>query len=126
MNCSIFPGIENNENCVKDISAFIIGLLSGMLAWGLLIPQIVKGYKTKSLKDYSKKTLALLATCHSFMIIYGVLIFQIPILINAPIALSMTFTLVTMKSIYEKNEQYTQNEQNEQNIKEINKEKIDV
>jgi MtN3 and saliva related transmembrane protein len=116
MNCSIFPGIENNENCVKDISAFVFGLMSGMLAWGLLIPQIVKGYKTKSLKDYSKKTLALLATCHSFMIIYGALIFQIPILINAPVALSMTLTLITMKSIYEKNEQHTQNEQTTEEI----------
>lgn len=104
MNCSSFLGIENNENCIKDISAFIFGLLSGMLSWGLLIPQIIKGYKTKSLKDYSKKTLALLTTCHSSMIIYGSLIFQIPILINAPIALSMTLTLVTMKLIYEKNE----------------------
>ena len=65
------------------------------------LQQILAEFTTE---DYSKKTLALLTTCHSSMIIYGSLIFQIPILINAPIALSMTLTLVTKKLIYEKNE----------------------
>jgi len=101
MNCSVFLGIEtDNEHCKKEISAFVFGLVSGLLAWGQQIPQIIKGIRTKSLDDYSKKTLILTGICHAFMIIYGTLIEQVPILINAPIALCMVIILAILKCIY--------------------------
>ena len=112
MNCS-FLEIESNsvnDNCAKSISAFTFGVSSGILAWGQQIPQIIKGIKTKSLVDYSNKTLILTGICHMFMIIYGSLINQIPILINAPIALIVTIILAVLKYIYSDHNKQTVND----------------
>ena len=53
---------------------------------GLGTSQIYKAYKLKSLEEFSYKALEITLLGHSLMVTYGSIIFQIPIMVNAPIA----------------------------------------
>ena len=100
MNFTLFDCSGETLLCVETISIFLIGLISGIFVWGRIIPQIIKAKKTKSMKDISYKFLGLSLTSNTLLLIYGALIKELPIIINAPIALVAFITLIIMKKVY--------------------------
>jgi uncharacterized protein with PQ loop repeat len=95
MNCTLF-----HPECIQDTVAFLAGLVAGTFAWGWHIPQIVKAHKRQTLADFSYKGLSFTLTAHVLMVVYGALIYQIPILVNAPLAVITSTTLIVQKTYY--------------------------
>lgn len=104
MNCSflINEKEQNEDNCSIELAGFIIGIISGIFVWSRQLPQIIKGCKTRRLEDMSYKMLILTLIGHTFYLVYGILVNQIPIIANAPIAISTSSCLMIQKYVYNK------------------------
>lgn len=80
----------------------LIGFTAGILMTITMIPQIVKSYKTKSVKDISLLMLVLYVIAALLWMIYGILIKSAPVAIMDGLTFIIGLTQVFMKIKYEK------------------------
>ena len=91
---------------VKDV----FGWTAGILCFGILIPQIVHIWKTKSATDLSIWFLALNEICCVCYIIYGLIIGSYPIVICDAGILVVNTILIISKNILDKKQTIAQKE----------------
>ena len=80
----------------------IWGIAAGLITTSGYIPQIIQGYKTKSLKDLSYLLNALMGLGMLMWFIYGLSISSVPIIVANIIGVTLNATLIFMKFYYAK------------------------
>ncbi|WP_291144348.1 SemiSWEET family sugar transporter [Flavobacterium sp. UBA7680] len=80
----------------------IIGLFAGACITLSTIPQILKVWKTKKVKDISLKTFSILTFGIAVWIIYGILKEDLPIIITNSVSLCLNLLMVYFIIYYEK------------------------
>ncbi|CAC9974790.1 SemiSWEET family sugar transporter [Flavobacterium panici] len=80
----------------------IIGLFAGACITLSTIPQILKVWKTKKVKDISLKTFSILTFGIAVWIIYGILKKDLPIIITNSVSLCLNLVMVYFIIYYEK------------------------
>ena len=80
----------------------VIGIMAGILILSGWIPQIVKGYKTKSLNDVSPYLMILIFAGAVLWLIYGMALDDVYIMGVNVDAMVLTMILLSMKLKYEK------------------------
>jgi MtN3 and saliva related transmembrane protein len=85
-----------------------LGLVAGLLTTAGFVPQLVKGFRTKSMGDVSLVMPILLATGMALWLGYGVLIESWPIIFWNAVALILNMGLIVMKTSYSKERQGSQ------------------
>ncbi|KAG2478313.1 MAG: conserved membrane protein of unknown function [Nitrosopumilales archaeon] len=88
---------------LDEISISVLAIAASVLILAGWVPQIVKGYRTKKLKDISKYLMVLIAIGAVLWLWYGIEIDDIFIIGVNIAAIGLTLTVLTMKIIYEKN-----------------------
>jgi len=78
----------------------LIGLAAGILTTAGYLPQIVKGYRTKSMEDVSSLLLIMLGVGMTLWLAYGLLIGSLPIIAANLIAVALVAVLLLMKRRY--------------------------
>jgi MtN3 and saliva related transmembrane protein len=86
-------------------AADIIAILATVVVVSANIPQIIKGYKTKSLEDVSMLFLIVLFSGVVLWLIYGVLINEPTFIISNSVILVSIIVLISMKIHYTKKQQ---------------------
>ena len=82
----------------------IIGIAAGVLILSGWVEQIIKGYKTKSLKDVSKYLMILISSGAILWFVYGIIVSDIFIICTNIVAIFLMMTVLLMKKRYEKME----------------------
>jgi len=82
----------------------IIGLFAGTCVTISVIPQIIKVWKTKKVKQISLKTFGILTFGIAVWIIYGIIKKDLPIIITNSVSLCLNLTMVYFIIYYEKEE----------------------
>ena len=82
--------------------ADIIGFAAGLLIAIGMIPQVMKSYKTKNVKDISFLMLFIIGVGTALWVTYGILITSLPIIAMDGFGLCINFILIYMKIIYVK------------------------
>lgn len=85
-----------------SITLTIIGTLAGILILSGWVHQIIKGYKTKHLKDVSKYLLILISAGALLWLVYGIEVNDIFIIITNVVAIGLMITVLTMKKRYDR------------------------
>ncbi|WDF61531.1 SemiSWEET transporter [Flavobacterium sp. KACC 22758] len=80
----------------------VIGLFAGGCITISTIPQIVKVWKTKKVKDISLKTFSILTFGILVWIIYGILKEDLPIIITNSVSLCLNLTMIYFIITYKK------------------------
>jgi len=80
----------------------IIGFAAGLLIAISMIPQVIKSYKTRSVKDISFLMLFIIMLGTALWVIYGVLISSLPIIAMDGFGFFVNLILIFMKIKYEK------------------------
>lgn len=80
----------------------IIGLMAGMLTTLAFIPQIIKGWRSRSLTDVSNIMLLMICTGMTLWLTYGVLMNDFPLVLWNAVALTLNLSLVVLKFRYGK------------------------
>ncbi len=80
----------------------VIGLFAGGCITISTIPQIVKVWKTKKVKDISLKTFSILTFGILVWIIYGILKEDLPIIITNSVSLCLNLTIIYFIITYKK------------------------
>ena len=80
----------------------IVGYLGGIFIMISFVPQVIKSYRTKSVKDLSIWMVAATLTGTSFWIIYGILIKSKPVMIMNIIFLFVVSYQLYLKIKHEK------------------------
>ncbi len=75
----------------------IIGLVAAFLTTISLFPQIIKVWKTKSVKDISVGMFLLMCGSVSIWLIYGVLLNDLPIIASNALVFAQAITMLTFK-----------------------------
>tara|TARA_Y100000310_G_C20652034_1_gene799956 strand:+ start:491 stop:754 length:264 start_codon:yes stop_codon:yes gene_type:complete len=78
----------------------ILGFVAGTLTTIATIPQIIKALKTKHIKDVSFLTFLILDIGMFLWLIYGILIWSIPVIITNVISFILVFTMLMLKIKY--------------------------
>ncbi|ODS40764.1 hypothetical protein BEH94_01230 [Candidatus Altiarchaeales archaeon WOR_SM1_SCG] len=81
----------------------ILGLLAGAITASGFLPQIYRGYKTKSLEDLSYFMLIFFGVGLSLWLLYGIHLNDVPIILANTAGVMCTITLILMKFKYSKN-----------------------
>lgn len=89
--------MEIDENLLT-----ILGTLAGVFILSGWVEQIIKGYRTKSLKDVSKYLMILISTGAVLWLIYGLIVDDIFIIGTNLAAVILMMTVLFMKKRYEK------------------------
>lgn len=85
-----------------ELSLGILATVAGIIILAGWVPQIIKGYRTKMLKDVSKYLMILVASGAFLWILYGIEKDD-PYIIGVNVAaIALTMTLLSMKFKYEK------------------------
>ena len=85
-----------------ELSLGILATVAGIIILAGWVPQIIKGYRTKMLKDVSKYLMILVASGAFLRILYGIEKDD-PYIIGVNVAaIALTMTLLSMKFKYEK------------------------
>ena len=85
-----------------ELSLGILAIVAGIIILAGWVPQIIKGYRTKMLKDVSKYLMILVASGAFLWILYGIEKDD-PYIIGVNVAaIALTMTLLSMKFKYEK------------------------
>jgi len=79
-----------------------IGFTAGFLIAVSMIPQVIKSYKTRSVKDISFLMLFIIMFGTALWVIYGVLIKSFPIIIMDGFGFLVNLILIFLKIRYEK------------------------
>lgn len=80
----------------------ILGIAAGILILSGWVDQIIKGYKTKSLKDVSKYLMLFISGGSILWLIYGIVVSDIFIIGTNIAAIFLMMTVLFMKKRYEK------------------------
>jgi len=88
---------------LDEISISILAIAASVLILSGWVPQIVKGYRTKKLKDVSKYLMILVAIGATLWMWYGFEKGDIFIIGVNVAAIGLTLTALAMKFRYEKN-----------------------
>jgi len=88
---------------LDEISISILAIAASVLILSGWVPQIVKGYRTKKLKDISKYLMSLVAIGATLWMWYGFEKDDIFIIGVNVAAIGLTLTVLAMKFRYEKN-----------------------
>lgn len=80
----------------------IVGIIAGLITSSSFIPQIYKGFKTRSLEDLSYYMLFFLLIGMSLWLVYGIHLMDFAIILANIIALICIITLTTMKFYFSK------------------------
>lgn len=80
----------------------ILGIAAGILILSGWVDQIIKGYKTKSLKDVSKYLMLFISGGSILWLIYGIVVSDVFIIGTNIAAIFLMMTVLFMKKRYEK------------------------
>jgi len=80
----------------------ILGIAAGILILSGWVDQIIKGYKTKSLKDVSKYLMLFISGGSILWLIYGIIVSDLFIIGTNIAAIFLMMTVLFMKKRYEK------------------------
>ena len=80
----------------------ILGIAAGVLILSGWIDQIIKGYKTKSLKDVSKYLMVFISGGSILWLIYGIIVLDVFIIGTNIAAIFLMMIVSFMKKRYEK------------------------
>ncbi|MFB5604858.1 MAG: SemiSWEET family sugar transporter [Nitrosarchaeum sp.] len=86
----------------------ILGVAAGILILSGWVEQIIKGYRTKSLKDVSKYLMILISGGAILWLIYGVIVSDVFIIGTNVAAIFLMMTVLFMKKRYEKTSKINQ------------------
>lgn len=89
--------MEIDENILT-----VLGVLAGILILSGWVEQIVKGYRTKSLKDISKYLMILISAGAVLWLIYGLVVDDVFIIGTNLAAIALMMTVLVMKKRYDK------------------------
>ena len=87
---------------IDGILLTILGTLAGILILSGWVEQIIKGYRTKSLKDVSKYLMILISAGATLWLLYGFIVSDIFIIGTNFAAIILMMTVLVMKKRYEK------------------------
>ncbi|MFB5647586.1 MAG: SemiSWEET family sugar transporter [Candidatus Nitrosomaritimum yanchengensis] len=79
----------------------ILGVAAGILILSGWIEQIIKGYRTKSLKDISKYLMILISAGAILWLIYGIIVSDVFIMGTNITAIFLMMIVLTMKKRYD-------------------------
>ena len=80
----------------------ILGITAGVLILSGWVEQIIKGYKTKSLKDVSKYLMVFISGGAILWLIYGIIVADVFIIGTNIAAIFLMMIVLFMKKRYEK------------------------
>ena len=80
----------------------ILGISAGILILSGWVEQIIKGYKTKSLKDVSKYLMVFISGGSILWLIYGIIVADVYIIGTNISAIFLMMIVLFMKKRYEK------------------------
>lgn len=80
----------------------ILGISAGILILSGWVEQIIKGYKTKSLKDISKYLMVFISGGSILWLIYGIIVSDVFIIGTNIAAIFLMMIVLFMKKRYEK------------------------
>jgi MtN3 and saliva related transmembrane protein len=80
----------------------ILGISAGILILSGWVEQIIKGYKTKSLKDVSKYLMVFISGGSILWLIYGIIVSDVFIIGTNIAAIFLMMIVLFMKKRYEK------------------------
>lgn len=80
----------------------ILGISAGVLILSGWVEQIIKGYKTKSLKDVSKYLMVFISGGSILWLIYGIIVSDVFIIGTNIAAIFLMMIVLFMKKRYEK------------------------
>lgn len=80
----------------------ILGITAGVLILSGWVEQIIKGYKTKSLKDVSKYLMVFISGGSILWLIYGIIVADVYIIGTNIAAIFLMMIVLFMKKRYEK------------------------
>jgi len=80
----------------------VLGFVAGICVTISVIPQILKVWKTKKVKDISLLTFSILTFGVALWVLYGVLKNDLPIIVSNGISLSLNIVMVYFIIYYEK------------------------
>jgi len=80
----------------------IIGTFAGIFILSGWVDQIIKGYRTKSLKDVSMYLMVLISAGASLWLIYGTIVNDVYIIGTNITAIGLMMTVLFMKRKYDK------------------------
>jgi len=80
----------------------ILGISAGVLILSGWVEQIIKGYKTKSLKDVSKYLMVFISGGSILWLIYGIIVADVFIIGTNIAAIFLMMIVLFMKKRYEK------------------------
>ena len=86
---------------IDGILLTILGTLAGVLILSGWVEQIIKGYKTKSLKDISKYLMILISAGAGLWLLYGLIVEDIFIIGTNLAAIALMMTVLIMKKRYD-------------------------
>tara|TARA_B100000579_G_scaffold196543_1_gene160617 strand:+ start:540 stop:797 length:258 start_codon:yes stop_codon:yes gene_type:complete len=78
-----------------------IGFFAGFCTTMAFVPQAIKAWKTKSTKDISLLMFLIFITGVVFWLIYGILIFQLPLIVANAITLILAISILVAKIKYD-------------------------
>jgi len=79
----------------------ILGTLAGILILSGWVEQIIKGYRTKSLKDVSKYLMILISAGAALWLVYGLIVEDVFIIGTNLAAIALMVTVLAMKKRYD-------------------------
>ncbi|HEU0265067.1 MAG TPA: SemiSWEET transporter [Geobacterales bacterium] len=77
-----------------------LGLVAGFLTTSAIIPQIVKAYRSKMVRDISIWQPVLLSVGLVLWLIYGLMLNDTPLILANAVSLFCNMILITLKLIY--------------------------
>lgn len=87
---------------IDGILLTIIGTLAGVFILSGWVDQIIKGYRTKSLKDVSTYLMVLISAGASLWLIYGFVVSDVYIIGTNITAIGLMMVVLSMKRKYDK------------------------
>ena len=82
-----------------------LGLVAGCMTTCSFIPQVVRTYRSRSVKDISLRMYVLLSAGIFLWVVYGILIGSISVIVANIVSLLLSLSLLTMKLHFGKNQE---------------------
>lgn len=86
---------------MEEIPLTILGTVAGILILSGWVQQIIKGYRTKSLKDLSKYLTILISAGAVLWLAYGIIVSDVFIIFTNIAAIFLMMTVLAMKKKYD-------------------------
>ncbi len=77
-----------------------LGLLAGILTSCAVLPQIVKSYRSRHVRDISLWQPVMLVAGMGLWLLYGILIDDLPLIVTNIFSITCNLILITMKLLY--------------------------